>query len=137
MEIGKGIKIRDGNEIALVTIGHVGNYGISACEALEKEGISPAHYNMRFLKPIDSELLHEVFGRFKKIITVEDGTIIGGLGSALLEFMSDHGYHAQVRRMGIPDHFVEQGTLDELHRECRFDTEGIILAVKSMLGKTQ
>jgi 1-deoxy-D-xylulose-5-phosphate synthase len=137
MEIGKGVKICDGNDIALVSIGHVGNYGIAACEALEKDGIAVAHYNMRFLKPIDSDLLHEVFQKFNRIITIEDGTIIGGLGSAILEFMSDHGYHAKVRRLGIPDYFVEQGTLDELHHECGYDTDGIMLAVKSLMEKSQ
>ena len=137
MEIGKGVKIRDGNEIALVTIGHVGNYAAEACETLDNEGIQVAHYNMRFLKPIDSELLHEVFRTYRKIITVEDGTIIGGLGSALLEFMSDHGYQAQIKRLGIPDHFVEHGTLEELHHECGYDPEGIILAVKNMTARNQ
>ena len=137
MEIGKGEKIRDGKELALITIGHIGNYGKAACEALEKEGMSVAHYNMRFLKPIDNDLLHEIFKKFSRIITVEDGTIIGGLGSAVLEFMSDHNYNAKIRRLGIPDYFVEQGTIAELHHECGYDTAGIILSVKSMLEGNQ
>jgi len=132
MAIGQGVRIRDGKELALVTIGHAGNSALTASEMLEKEGISVAHYNMRFLKPIDNDLLHEIFKKFSRIITVEDGTIIGGLGSALLEFMSDHGYHSNIKRLGIPDHFIEQGTISELQHECGYDTAGIILAVKSM-----
>jgi 1-deoxy-D-xylulose-5-phosphate synthase len=135
MEIGCGEKTRDGKDIALVTIGHIGNTALAAAEMLEKEGISAAHYNMRFLKPLDSQLLHEVFSKFSMVITVEDGTIIGGLGSALLEFMSDNGYSAKLKRLGIPDYFVEQGTIAELHRECDYDLEGIMMAVREMLGK--
>jgi 1-deoxy-D-xylulose-5-phosphate synthase len=119
--------------VALVTIGHVGNAALAAAEILEKEGIHAAHYNMRFLKPLDTGLLHEVFSRFRRVITIEDGTIIGGLGSALLEFMSDHGYNSRVKRLGIPDYFVEQGTIEELHQECGYDTEGICQAVKNFL----
>jgi 1-deoxy-D-xylulose-5-phosphate synthase len=133
MVIGQGVRIRDGKELALVTIGHVGNSALTASELLEKEGISVAHYNMRFLKPIDNDLLHEIFKKFGRIITVEDGTIIGGLGSALLEFMSDHGYNSKIKRLGIPDHFIEQGTISELQHECGFDTPGIVLAAKKML----
>jgi len=133
MEVGKGVRIKDGEELALVTIGHIGNSARTASEILEKEGISVAHYNMRFLKPIDNDLLHEIFKNFSRIITVEDGTIIGGLGSALLEFMSDHVYNAQIKRLGIPDHFIEQGTIAELQHECGYDTDGIILATKSMI----
>jgi 1-deoxy-D-xylulose-5-phosphate synthase len=133
METGKGERTRDGKELALVTIGHVGNSAVSACEILEKEGISVAHYNMRFLKPIDQDLLHEIFKKFKHIITVEDGTIIGGLGSALLEFMSDHGYNSKIKRLGIPDHFIEQGTIAELHHECGYDVEGIISSVRNLV----
>jgi 1-deoxy-D-xylulose-5-phosphate synthase len=136
MEIGKGERIRDGKDLALVTIGHIGNSAKTASEILEKEGISVAHYNMRFLKPLDNDLLHEIFKKFSRIITVEDGTIIGGLGSALLEFMSDHSYHARIKRLGIPDHFIEQGTIDELHHECGYDTEGIILAVRSVMEES-
>jgi 1-deoxy-D-xylulose-5-phosphate synthase len=134
MEIGKGERTRDGKDLALVTIGHVGNSAKAACEVLEKEGISVAHYNLRFLKPIDNDLLHEIFKRFSRIITVEDGTIIGGLGSALLEFMSDQGYNAKIKRLGIPDHFIEQGTIAELHRECGYDVDGIVSAVRAFIS---
>jgi 1-deoxy-D-xylulose-5-phosphate synthase len=88
---------------------------------------------MRFLKPIDAGLLHEVFNNFDKIITVEDGVITGGLGSAVLEFMADHGYKAIVHRLGIPDRFIEQGSPQELYAECGFDKEGIMAEVKKMM----
>jgi 1-deoxy-D-xylulose-5-phosphate synthase len=127
---GKGRKIKDGNDLAIISIGHTGNEVIKATSQLESEGISVAHYDIRFLKPIDSALLHKIFTRFDKIITVEDGTITGGLGSALLEFMSDHNYKAQVTRLGIPDRFIEQGSIAELQRECGFDSEGIVRTVK-------
>ena len=130
MEIGKGKKISDGKEIAIITIGHVGNYAIQACKELMNEGIFPAHYDIRFLKPIDTVLLHEVFSNFKKIITIEDGVVTGGLGSAILEFQSDNGYLAEIKRLGIPDRFIEQGTIDELQHECGFDVEGIISSIK-------
>ena len=133
LEIGKGQKIRDGKDIVLITIGHVGNFAIEACEILENEGIEVAHFDMRFLKPIDEEILHKAFKKFNKIITVEDGTIVGGLGSAVLEFMADHNYQAQVKRLGVPDHFVEQGKPEELQRECGYDTEGIVKTVKKLL----
>jgi 1-deoxy-D-xylulose-5-phosphate synthase len=85
---------------------------------------------MRYLKPIDENILHEVFQQFNKVITVEDGTIIGGLGSAVLEFMADHGYRADVKRLGVPDRFIEQGSVAELHKECGYDTAGIMKTVK-------
>jgi 1-deoxy-D-xylulose-5-phosphate synthase len=126
-------KIKDGEELALLTIGHVGNYGIEVCASLEKEGISIAHYDLRFVKPLDEELLHEVFSKFKKIITVEDGCIEGGFGSAVLEFMADHNYFAEVKRLGAPDRVVEQGEQQELQHECGFDREGIQKAVEAMV----
>ena len=126
VEVGKGRMIRDGEDAAIITLGHVGNYAAEACVELKKVGYSIAHYNLRFLKPLDGEMLHEIFGKFKKIITVEDGSIMGGMGSAVLEFMADHGYSAQVKRLGVPDFFIEQGTIAELQHECGFDTQGII-----------
>ncbi|HNV27587.1 MAG TPA: 1-deoxy-D-xylulose-5-phosphate synthase [Cyclobacteriaceae bacterium] len=133
IEIGKGRKIKDGEELAILTFGHIGNYAVEACAKLAKKGINPAHYDLRFAKPLDEELLHEVFATFKKIITVEDGCIQGGIGSAVLEFMADHNYYAEVRRLGIPDHIVEHGEQAELHKECGFDTDGLIRSVESML----
>lgn len=133
--IGKGQLIKEGDDIAVLSIGHVGNPVIDACKELDDQGINVAHYDMRFLKPIDEELLEIVFSKFKKIITVEDGTIVGGLGSAVLEFMADHHYIAQVKRLGIPDKFIEQGTIPELHAECGYDVAGIVKTVKTILSK--
>ena len=125
LPVGKGRKIRDGKDVAIISIGHIGNEVIKATDQLESEGISAAHFDIRFLKPIDEKLFHEIFTRFNKIITVEDGTITGGLGSAMLEFMSDNHYKADVKRLGIPDRFIEQGSVGELWHECKFDAEGI------------
>lgn len=133
IEIGKGRKLKDGNGIAILTIGHPGNFATAAIRELRTEGINPAHYDMRFAKPIDESMLHEVFSSYHKIITVEDGCIKGGFGSAVLEFMNDNGYAAEVKLLGIPDHFVEHGTLKELHRECNYDAKGIADAVREMM----
>jgi 1-deoxy-D-xylulose-5-phosphate synthase len=131
--IGTGRKIRDGKEIAILTIGHPGNFASAAIRELRTEGIEPALYDMRFVKPIDEQMLHEVFGNYQKIITVEDGTIVGGFGSAILEFMVENNYHAEVRMLGIPDRLVEHGTLKQLHRECGYDAIGIAEAVRDMM----
>jgi 1-deoxy-D-xylulose-5-phosphate synthase len=104
-----------------------------AIAALEQNGVSVAHYDMRFVKPIDEVMLHEVFGKFKHVITVEDGCIQGGMGSAILEFMGDNGYASRVKRLGIPDKYIEHGTQDELYAECGFDVSGMIAAVNEML----
>ncbi|MFZ5971543.1 MAG: 1-deoxy-D-xylulose-5-phosphate synthase [Bacteroidota bacterium] len=133
IEIGTGRKVRDGEEVVLLTLGHMGNYAVEACESLEKQGINVAHYDMRFVKPLDEALLHQVFSKFRKVITVEDGCIQGGFGSAILEFMADHHYQAEVKRLGIPDRIVEHGEQIELHRECGFDPKGIEQAVVLML----
>ena len=133
IKIGTGRKIRDGEEVAILTIGTIGNYAVEACEKLVAAGVYPAHYDMRFVKPMDEALLHEIFFNYKKILTVEDGCVQGGFGSAVLEFMADHGYTAEVKRLGIPDRVVEHGEQSELHRECGFDPEGIRSAVISML----
>jgi len=137
--IGTGRKICDGDELAILTIGPVGNYAVEVCERLAKQGLRVAHYDMRFVKPLDEALLCEVFEKFKKVVTVEDGCIQGGLGSAVLEFMADHHYHAYVRRLGIPDAVIEHGEQLELHRDCGFDPDGIERAVLAMLEtvKTQ
>ncbi|HKL09079.1 MAG TPA: 1-deoxy-D-xylulose-5-phosphate synthase [Bacteroidales bacterium] len=131
--IGKGQQITKGEDIVILSIGHVGNYVIEATRKLTKNyQISIAHYDMRFVKPIDEEILHTVGKNFKAVITIEDGTVVGGFGSAVLEFMSEHGYHPVIKRMGVPDRFVEQGTLQELHHECGFDVQGIIKEVKAL-----
>jgi len=134
IEVGKGRKIRDGKDAAIITIGHVGNYAVEACAALSARGIDAAHYDLRFLKPLDEQLLHEIFRNFSKILTVEDGSVKGGMGSAVLEFMADHGYSAKVTRLGIPDAFIEQGSVAELHRECGFDAEGIVRNMMNMVN---
>jgi 1-deoxy-D-xylulose-5-phosphate synthase len=133
IKIGQGRKIKDGDEIVLLTIGHVGNYAVEVCNRLLKKGIQVAHYDMRFVKPIDEEILHEVFTTFKKIITIEDGAVQGGFGSAVIEFMADHNYRAEVKRLGIPDRIIEHGEQQELHRECGFDPDGIEKSVMEML----
>jgi 1-deoxy-D-xylulose-5-phosphate synthase len=132
---GTGRKIKSGDDVAILTIGPIGNYAIKACEALANKGISAAHYDMRFAKPIDEVLLHEVFGKFKHVITVEDGCIQGGMGSAVLEFMGDNGYAAQVKRLGIPDVYIEHGTQDELYAECGYDVAGMVAAATEMVGE--
>lgn len=131
--VGKGRKLRDGEDLAILTIGHIGNYAAEVCDRLEERKILVGHYDMRFVKPLDEELLHEVFTRYGKIITVEDGCLPGGFGSAILEFMSDNGYKAEVCRLGIPDHVVEHGEQEELHRECGYDAQAIEKAAIRML----
>lgn len=133
IEIGTGRKIKEGEELAILTIGHVGNYAVEVCENLEKQGINISHYDMRFVKPLDEKLLHEVFKNHDKVVTVEDGCLMGGFGSAILEFMADHNYSAQVQRLGIPDAIIEHGTQLELQAECGFDPVGIEKAVVNML----
>lgn len=132
IEVGKGRRIREGEDIAILTIGHIGNYAIKACTELNKEGLNPAHYDMRFAKPLDEELLHEVFKNYTKVITVEDGCVIGGMGSAVLEFMADNGYSARVKRLGIPDAVIEHGSQLELHTQCGFHPEGIMDTVRNL-----
>jgi 1-deoxy-D-xylulose-5-phosphate synthase len=134
IEIGKGRKIKDGEKVAILTLGHIGNYATKACQLLESEGINPAHYDMRFVKPLDEQMLHEIFQCYDKVVTVEDGCIQGGFGSAVAEFMLDHDYTAQIKRLGIPDKIVEHGEQLELHHECGFDPEGIAEAVRKLLG---
>ncbi|HEY9009184.1 MAG TPA: 1-deoxy-D-xylulose-5-phosphate synthase [Ohtaekwangia sp.] len=133
IKIGTGRRLRKGNDLAILTIGHIGNYAVEACDRLARHSILVGHYDMRFVKPLDEKLLHEVFSQYKKIITVEDGCLQGGFGSAVLEFMADHNLHAEVKRLGIPDRIVEHGEQHELHHECRFDVEGIERAVVEML----
>jgi 1-deoxy-D-xylulose-5-phosphate synthase len=135
IQIGKGRKINDGSDIAIITIGTVGNLASKTIALLAKDNISAAHYDMRFVKPIDEALLHEVFKNHTKIITVEDGTIVGGMGSAVLEFMGDHGYATKVKRMGMPDQFIEHGEQKELYTECGFNTDDIYNTVKAMMSE--
>ncbi len=133
IKIGTGRKLKDGEEIAILSFGHAGNFAAEAIRDLKIEGINPAHYDMRFAKPIDEAMLHEVFAKFNKIITIEDGTVVGGFGSAVLEFMNVHNYKANVKIMGIPDRLVEHGTPKELYREIGLDSEGIVEVIRGMV----
>ncbi|MEO6232441.1 MAG: 1-deoxy-D-xylulose-5-phosphate synthase [Ferruginibacter sp.] len=133
IEIGKGRKIKDGQDVAILSFGHPGNFAASAIRTVKAEGINPAHYDMRFVKPIDKEMLHEVFGKFNKVITIEDGTIVGGFGSAVLEFMNEYGYKADVKIMGIPDRLVEHGTPKQLYEEIGLDANAIADAIRDMV----
>ncbi len=133
ISIGKGRKLKDGEDVAILSLGHPGNFVQAAIRELRTQGINPAHYDMRFVKPLDEELLHEVFIKFKKIITVEDGTIVGGFGSAILEFMAKNGYTAEVKLLGIPDKIVEHGSLKELYRECNYDAQAIVQTTIALL----
>jgi 1-deoxy-D-xylulose-5-phosphate synthase len=132
MEIGKGRMLKDGNDIAIISIGHPGNFVSQAIEQL-KDQDSIAHYDLRFLKPLDELLLHQVCSKFKTIITVEDGVIDGGMGSAVTEFANRNNYCVKIEPLGVKDYFVEQGTPEELYHECGFDAEGIAETIKKYL----
>ncbi len=131
--VGKGRKMADGDTLAILSIGHPGNFVAEAIKILASENISVAHYDMRFVKPIDTEILEEVATRFDQIITLEDGMIDGGFGSAVLEYFASKGWRKTLVRLGVPDRFVEQGTQQELYRECEFDVKGICMAVRKII----
>ena len=138
IKIGTGRKVTSGSDVAILSIGHIGNYAVKAAEQLETEHkIDTAVYDMRFAKPIDEMLLHEVFSKFDKVITLEDGCIMGGMGSAVLEFMADNGYSAKVTRLGIPDDIIEHGSQDQLYAECGFDVNGIMKNAIDLVEKNQ
>jgi len=137
IEIGKARMLSGGKDIAVLTIGNPGNDVAALAKKLEKESIAITHWDMRFAAPPDTEALHSVFRQFSRIITVEDGVLKGGFGSAVIEFMCDNSYSAEVRRLGIPDYFVEQGSQEELYRECGYDQEGIERAIKEMLKRVE
>jgi len=122
VEYGKGVKLRDGKDLAVLTIGAIGN---AMSEAIEASGRDIAHYDMRWLKPMDEDILHEVGRKYKTIVTAEDGVIAGGLGSAVLEWMADHGYTPRVIRLGVNDQFVEHGSTKELYQLLKLDKEGL------------
>ncbi len=137
VKIGTGRRVRNGEDVAILTIGDIGNKAVAASAELEREGIHVAHYDMRFVKPIDEILLHDVFGKFKKVITVENGCIQGGMGSAVLEFMADNNYQAEVKRLGVPDKYIDHGTQAELYNECGFDEKAIVKTVKLLLSSQE
>ena len=127
--VGKGRKLRDGQRLAVLSIGP---FGYDVEQAIDETGLPVAHYDLRFLKPLDEELLEEVAHNYDRILTVEDGARKGGMGSAVLEWMADHHYHPSVVRLGLPDHFVPHGTVEELRRLCGIDTESIAKAISQL-----
>jgi 1-deoxy-D-xylulose-5-phosphate synthase len=133
IEIGKARRIGEGKDVVVLSLGHPGLSVKTVIEKLRHENISAEHWDMRFAAPMDTEVLHSVFKRFDKIITIEDGILKGGFGSSITEFMSDNNYSAKIIRLGIPDYFVEHGTQDELIAECGFDEDGIEKAIREML----
>jgi len=133
IKIGQARKLKDGNDLAILSFGHPGNFAATAIRDLRTEGLNPAHYDMRFAKPLDESTLHEVFRKFDKIITVEDGCVKGGFGSAILEFMSAHQYQAEVRILGIPDSIIDHGTPKELQAEAHFDAQSITQVARELM----
>ena len=141
LAIGKGVCLREGSKVAVLSIGAIGNTVTKAIgllgERLEVKGeraeASVAHYDMRWLKPLDEELLHEVGSRYSRIVTIEDGVINGGLGSAVMEWMNDHGYSVRVTRLGVDDQFVEHGSTKELYKLLKLDREGICESLLQVL----
>ncbi|MBW7846107.1 MAG: 1-deoxy-D-xylulose-5-phosphate synthase, partial [Bacteroidia bacterium] len=133
MPIGKGKTIQEGKDIAILSIGTAGNLAIDAVKKLKEENINIGLYDMRFVKPIDEDILHQVCKQYKKIITVEDGTIVGGFGSAVLEFIAKFNYDISVSMLGMPDSIVEHGEQPELYKECGYDANSIIKNVKKLL----
>ena len=133
IEVGRGRKVKSGSEAAIISIGHIGNLALAAANELEKEGVSVAVYDARFVKPLDREMLHTIFQTFEKVVTVEDGCLMGGFGSAVLEFAADNGYQATIKRLGIPDEVIEHGEQLELYRDCGYDVAGIKEAVQRVL----
>lgn len=135
LEVGVGRKLRDGDEIAILSIGHPGNFAENACEELLKQNIKVAHYNMLFIKPLDKGIMNEVAAKFKQIITIEDGTIVGGFGSACLEYLAQNEFtDIQVHMLGIPDRIIEHGKPSELFKECGYDKEAIVEKVRSLVS---
>ena len=132
LEIGKGQILKEGSKIAILSIGVIGNTIIEVCRELSDKDVI-AHYNMRFVKPLDIDLLHSIFQKFDKIITIEDGTIVGGFGTAILEFAQDNDYHNNtIKRLGVPDRFIEHGTVKELHQLIRLDKKSILKAINEL-----
>ena len=129
VKVGTGRKLADGKDVAFLTIGPIGKQMETVVEEAAKQGVSVAHYDMRVLKPIEEKSLHEVGEKFKYIVTLEDGTVKGGLGTAVAEFMASNGYTPKVEIIGIPDKFIEHGTPAELYRICGMDKESVLEAL--------
>ena len=136
--VGKGRKLKEGKQLAILTLGPIGVEVAKAIQMAEEqcagEGLSVAHYDMRFLKPIDEELLEEVGNQYQKVMTVEDGALKGGLGSAVLEYMNNHGFHPDIKMIGLPDSFVEQGTVPQLRSLLGMDAEHLTAAIVQAAG---
>ncbi len=132
--IGTGRKIREGKDVVVLSFGHPGNFAAAAIRELVNDGLNPGHYDMRFVKPLDKNLLHDACRNYDKIITVEDGTVTGGFGSAVLEFMAEYGYKNDVHIMGIPDRIIEHGTPKELQHECGYDAVAIANVIRNLTG---
>ncbi|MBQ3324489.1 MAG: 1-deoxy-D-xylulose-5-phosphate synthase [Muribaculaceae bacterium] len=137
LPLGKGRKLHDGKGVAILSIGTIGTNVAEACESLHEQGIDVGHYDMIFLKPIDEEILEEVVKNYDKIITVEEGTTCGGLGGAVAEWLTERGLTAQLVRMGVPDTFVDQGTVKQLHELCHIDAASIEERVKQLLNQSE
>ena len=135
LKIGSARKIKSGEKIAILSLGQPGNFVLEAQKEFEKEGLNIAHYDMRFAKPLDEQMLHKIFKKFNLLITVEDGCLQGGFGSSILEFMATHNYSATIKRLGIPDEFINHGTQKELYRDCKYDTIEIIATVHELMSK--
>ena len=135
IEIGKGRRIKDGEEIAILSIGNTGNFVVEADKYFIKEGLDIAHFDMRFVKPIDKELLHTIFQKFDKVITIEDACLQGGFGSAVIEFMVDNNYKSELVRLGVPDKFINHGTQQQLYTECYFDVGAIKESVHKLISR--
>lgn len=137
IEVGTGRCLKEGTDIALITLGPIGKLMEKAVERAAEKGISVAHYDLRFLKPLDSNLLHSIGRKFNRIITVEDGVTTGGMGSAVMEFMATNEYFPTIKAIGIPDKFVEHGTVDELYKLCRMDCNTVYETILKLSGKAE
>ena len=131
LPVGRGRRLREGSDVALLSIGTAGNFAAEAARRAAAEGLSVAHYDLRFAKPLDEELLREVGRTFRKVLTVEDGAVRGGVGEAVAAFFPEHGYAVSVRTLGIGDAFVEHGTPEQLRAQCGYDADGILHVLKS------
>lgn len=137
VKVGTGRKLKNGTDLAILSIGHPGNFALEAAEDLKAKGMNVAVYDMRFVKPLDEVMLHEVFSKFDQIITVEDGCLMGGFGSAVIEFMGDHGYSAQIKRLGVDDRIFEHGSQPELYEEAGFSTAQIAAQAEKLIKKAK
>ena len=137
MDVGTGRRLKNGEDVAVLSIGAIGTEAEKAVERLEKRSIKAGHYDMRFVKPIDDVMLHEVFSKYKIVVTVEDGCVQGGFGSAVVEWMSDQGYLSRVKRLGVPDRWIEHGTQAELYQECGYDAAAIEEAALELVASVE